>query len=245
MSISDLLATGTDQDRPLPANVIEALDGAYGTDGLRAELDESTSRYSRTAVRLAGTVTDADGTAVGAFDRTITRDAAGATTARNTLLRVNPDKPAQGFARDFNGAVDAQSGVSQVTSSSSEPAGAFGQSRDGFDFAGENDAKAVAVRFRAALNAAKSVSAGVTPRPTDTGAFSMAVNMLADDPYAQQDLQELLDKMDLDHPPLFGDDDYPYPFEFSTIGWAPGATTWPGKLLMTGDESGFSGTKLL
>jgi hypothetical protein len=97
------------------------------------------------------------------------------------------------------------------------------------DWASQDDARAVETRFRTALTAAKAIGTGAVPRPNPDSPYNVGVGMLVDDPTAQTDLQELLDRLTESR---FGDEEFPYPFEFAVIGWAPGADSWPGKELM-------------
>jgi hypothetical protein len=239
-TIGGLMDAAGDAPRPLPDDLIGRLNGPYGMDGLEARIDEEASSYSRGETRIAGQVLAADGSVAGAFARSIIRDA-GRLRAENTLLRIDPAHPGQGFAQDFNAAVDREwaRGVSDIRQEAKTAEAAFAQSRDGFDFANETDANVLYQRFSAALAAAKAVGNGALPYPAGTDAYSVGVRLLVDDPVAQQDLQELLDRARLDRPPRFGEAGYPYPFEYSTIGWVPGAAEWPGKVLMPG----FTGVK--
>jgi hypothetical protein len=234
-TIGSLMDAADAAERPLPDDLVGRLNGPYGDDGLRAEIDEDASGYSRDSMRITGQVLAADGSAVGAFTRTVSRTAAGL-RAENTALRINQAHPGQGFTSAFDSQMDReylQTGISDVSQTATGPE-VYSQARRGFDFAGESDSQAVQQLFRSALNDARAVGNGALPRPTGDDAYSEAVRELIDDPNAQEDLADLLDRARLDKPPFFGDDDYPYPFEFSTIGWFPGATTWPGKLLLTG-----------
>jgi hypothetical protein len=115
-----------------------------------------------------------------------------------------------------------------------QPGGEQPPGNRALDWASEDDVRTVVARFTAALNMAKAIAAGAVPRPEPSDPIKAAALMLADDPAAQRDAQELVDRADLEEPPRFGDKDFPFPFEFAVVGWFPGLDNWPGRELTAG-----------
>jgi hypothetical protein len=239
---------------PLPADLVQAIDGAYGHGGLKAKVwpDRSFAAPAEGQARIRGEIQNADGEPVGEFVRRVLRvPVEGGQPGETRLVAENyemeitdPTLQGQGFASAFNAHMEdlyREAGVHQVRLTANLTVGGFAWARTGFDFAAPSDAAKIADTFGAAATVARMVAAGTTDRPAkpETG-FGRAVLMLADDPDALAQAEEVTGRAGSEP---FGSDAFPLPFDYSQVGYRPGAKTWPGRELLLG--AGWNGVKTL
>lgn len=205
------------------AEVMRAIDGEYGSAGLRAVTEEVQIDSLAREISFRGTVHDADGIDVGVFSRYLSTDyRTGERFVQHALLELSTRAQGSGFAEAFNRNLFdwyRRSGVDYVGVHANIDVGGYTWATQGFDFANEEAASDFLGKAEAKLDRAlngQSVLYGAPDRPT--------VEQL-------QELQAYLEDLRAGKMATSAPD-------IARFGRQPGqggrAAMWPGKWLMMG-----------
>ena len=176
-----------------------------------------------------GSVTTVEGKQVGSFLRAVSGD-----TVYHSTLTLDPSVQGQGIAHAFNKAAEEQyrnMGVTQIKTDAQD-VGAYAWARAGYDWDMSKDKSEVADQIEQTL-----------ARIDDASNSLLDEGDLDHYDRVQEQLAEMLQKVDEYRFSGTVSDDFPTPFDLSQIGWMAGDLSWPGKTGMIG--SNWSGVKKL
>lgn len=203
-----------------------AIDGTYGTKGLRAEVEDFETMADDEGT-ISGSIMDANGLRSGSFVRSFGVDDRGQRYAYHEYLKINGDNQGSGFAEEFNRNLYdwyRRSGISYVNVHANIDVGGYTWATQGFEFesAREYQAFADGLRFRLSQWEAGGGRVDWSGRP---------LTPISDDDLAT--LRQYLD--DIDEGKVTAS-----AYDLSQLGRKPGQAgrdaTWPGKWAMLGSS---------
>ncbi|WP_326828686.1 hypothetical protein OIE13_22360 [Streptosporangium sp. NBC_01810] len=242
-SISDLIPNSyreaANREDDIKAAIPAQVNGSY------AGLDVNVFRVFplNNKVEVWGAVHGPDGTEVGEFLRVFHRDYDGAIFVEHAKLELDSSVQGQGFAREFNAAMESwyvESGVERIELHANIDVGGYAWSRSGYDFADADSAEAIIEALDTTVWSSKEDLWELQAQEFDTpgdSELAASITRLNSEIEAAEEIVERGRTLE------FGDDNFPTALEIGQVGRTPGADSWIGKRTMLDTE--WAGVKWL